>query len=369
MSAPREPCERSTACIRPEPEEYELLFYASVLLIPALAALMLRGRPSLPALLLFSVFLVVAVGLRHKVGMDWNNYLVLHQKISYATLEEAARTSEIGYNLVAWSSVRLGYDLYGTNFVAAVLFTLGLISFARTTLNPWMAVVAAAPYLITVIAMSAVRQAAAVGLLLFAFGRWRESGTVTRVLIILAAAAFHLSALFCLAFVFLETRISTFKRVLLLGLLTGVMAIVIPASDHFTYYSEVYLDRAGEFESTGALAHVALIAGPGALYLLLRRKWQRRFGNDPLIDGMAIMSLLAVPAVLVFSTVVDRMSLYLYGLPMMVYANLPYVLARGTSAKVLQFLIIGAHLAVLLIWLRLSNSASAYLPYSNLLFQ
>jgi hypothetical protein len=121
-------------------------------------------------------------------------------------------------------------------------------------------------------------------------------------------------------------------------------------------------------ESSGAVAHVLLIAIPAVVYLLLSRRWATRFGRDSLLKWMAFFSVCAVPAVLILSTAVDRLSLYLYPIPMMVYANFPYLFTRMSETRAVQFIILAVNLAILVAWLRYANSASAYVPYNNLLF-
>lgn len=345
-----------------------MFFYSLLLLIPAAGALLMHKRAHLLAMLPFFVLLVAGLGLREKVGMDWNNYLAIHLRLSSYTLQEAMTQSEPGFYLLAWFSEQKDWGVYGTNLVAGVIFSFGLFAFARTTRNPWMALVAAVPYLVTVIAMSATRQSLALGFMLLAFARWKEAGTLQRIVLILAAAAFHLSAVFCLAFVVLGLKANLARKMFVLAAVGAVLGLTLPDTDHFSYYTDMYLDPESALASSGALAHVMLVAIPGALYLLLHRKWTRQYGYDELLLAMSILSILAIPGALLWSTGVDRMSLYLYPVPMIVYANAPYLIARGGNLRVLQGAIVAAHLALLIVWLSIANSSKAYVPYNNLLF-
>jgi hypothetical protein len=344
-----------------------LLVYVLILLIPAAGALLLRGRH--PAMLMaFGFILAITIGLRDHVGMDWNNYLAIHLGMTSMTLGEALRsTSDPGFSLLAWSSQSLGYGIYGSNLVAAIVFSFGLISFALKTKNPFMAITAAVPYLVIVIAMSVERQSIAIGILLFALSRWKGIGTVQRIVLILMAATFHISAVAALGFVVVDSRVSLLTKTVLVSVIVAIVLTLAQGSDQLAYYSDVYLDSESTVESAGALAHVALIAFPAILFLAFRRKWEMRFGRDRILLAMSLAALAALPAALVFSTAVDRVSLYLVAVPLLVYSNLPNLFASPLQVRLTQGLIVGLNFGLLFAWLLLANSAFAYLPYKNLL--
>jgi hypothetical protein len=70
--------------------------------------------------------LVVFVGLRHKVGMDWNNYLLMIVKASDGSAMDSLRVAEPGYAILLWLSASANFGVYGANFVGAVVLLLGI---------------------------------------------------------------------------------------------------------------------------------------------------------------------------------------------------------------------------------------------------
>jgi hypothetical protein len=349
-----------------------MFVYFGMLLMPAFLALVsMRRRVALQLLFPFFVLFVILIGLRDKVGMDWNNYLAIFRRISNYTLTEALSTSEPGFTFLIWLSSWAGFDVYGTNCFAALIFSLGLFSVCRVAREPWLALVAAVPYLVVAVAMSGVRQSIAIGIVFMLIANWRNFSFILRVSFILAASLFHLSAIFLLILVALELKVSLIYKFGLVALISGLSAYVLSTMEqyveHIGFYSDAYLSEESIY-SPGALQHVLQIAVPASLYLLNRRAWTKLYGENYLLFMMSILSLAAVPGVLVWSTAVDRMSLYLFSVPMLVYAGLPYLLRSSISSVATRLLIISLNFLVMAVWLNYANNAYSYLPYGNILF-
>lgn len=345
-----------------------MLIYFLLLLIPGLAGLLTRRPGRGIGFALFLVLLAVVVGLRQKVGMDWNNYLALHVKSTFMSLGETLASAEPGYGALMWFSERLGFGVYGANFVAAAVFATGLFMYARTTANPWMALVGAIPYLVVVIGMSATRQSMAIGVMLMLCSRWSNSSLFQKLSFIVIAAMFHMSAILGLGLLVLESRYGLITKTLLVGLLAVAAISSGAVSEHLSYYSELYISNdEGVIQSAGALYHVALVAVPGMAFLFMYKEWQRRIGEDRLLYWMAVISVVALPAAFIWSTAVDRMSLYFYPLALAIYGNAPYLLSGTMRRVITQSVMVIANFLILLVWLNYANSALAYVPYRSLL--
>jgi hypothetical protein len=79
------------------------------------------------------------------------------------------------------------------------------------------------------------------------------------------------------------------------------------------------------------------------------------------------MSLLSVFGVFVSSTGIDRLSLYLSPIQMLIYSSLPYVFGRKNQALGMMFVIV-YHGIVLYWWLNYANTSEAFIPYKSILF-
>lgn len=312
------------------------------------------------------VLVVLFVGLRHKVGMDWNNYLRMSRNIEGSELVDAI-VSEPGYAALLWLSTWSGNSVYLANFVGTVILAAGTFRFARRTPEPWMAIMAATPILFVVVGMSANRQAVAIGILMWVFANWEQTGLIKRVAFIVLASLFHASALFCLIFVARDIDLKPHFRVLAYVLIAAAIVYGLIASDRLDYYNQAYGQGQTEItQSSGAAIHVLLNAAPGLLILLGGRVRDVLFPNS-LLRISAWLAIALIPLTYVASAAAGRISLYLFPVSIYVFSALPS-LFEPRSRMLIRLLIVTLLLAELFGWLAFGNSAIAHLPYSNYLF-
>ena len=311
--------------------------YFALLTVPAVLAL--SPRPVNNRLLLLVVFLVFVFfsGFRYRVGMDWNNYDYIHLMVGNLTFSEAITQSEPLSRALFWLSAQLDSHMLVTNIVAAALLALGIFTLAQRAANPWLAVVAATPYLFIAFGMPAVRQAMAIGVVFFALSRWHKDGLVVRTALLLIAALFHTSAV--LAFVLIFAELRTGRR------LQGALAILLSAAiGYLVFFSDFFAERLEFYESTylgeesimspGALMHMALVWLPAAVYLVFRRSLSRYIIDDSLALHGSVAAIALVPVYFVSSTGGSRAILYLFFIPMLVYPALAQALVRLSGTRV-----------------------------------
>lgn len=312
---------------------------------------------------------VIYVGFRFQMGVDWNNYIYRYEEISIQPVMEILQSPEFGASLLYWFARYIGGGIIFVNFVSAAMFCVGLFAFANRCREPFLALTIATPYLVFVIAMSATRQAMALGIIFYLFATWEKRRNLTKVLIILLASSFHASALFMLVFVALGAPISAlarFSAAVVLTIAPLVLNFVLPSQ--VGLYEERYVG-VGAFIAEGALSHVLLVAIPAASYLLARKRWIEVLGGSPLLDSLAIATVLLVPFVWVSSIGADRMSLYFWPVAMYVGATWPALMASNVARNGYRLLVVMVSFTVCVGWFLLANSSWAYLPYKNYLWR
>lgn len=107
-----------------------------------------------------AMFLVILafVGLRHHVGMDWNNYLFMIERANFGGWVESLAVAEPGYATLLWVSGQMGLGVNGAYFLGSLIFVVGLFRYARTTPYPWIALAVALPMLVVVVAICAKKR-------------------------------------------------------------------------------------------------------------------------------------------------------------------------------------------------------------------
>ena len=139
--------------------------------------------------------LVLIIGLRHEVGGDWSIYLEMLESYIDGSDDGQNGFQDPAYILLNILAARSGLGVYLINLLSAVFFSWGLYVFCRAQPRPWLALVVAVPYLITVVAMGYTRQSAAIGIAMLAIVALGQGRTWRFMLWIALAALFHKSAI------------------------------------------------------------------------------------------------------------------------------------------------------------------------------
>lgn len=322
-----------------------------------------RDNAITPIFFLAAVLVFIMVGLRYEVGGDWGTYIEILDGLRFYDLGETLISIDPGYGLLNWVANQLGWDIWAVNLVCALIFTWGLVHFARHQPNRWLACLVAIPYLVIVVGMGYTRQAVAISLMMMAIVAFTGERFIRALALIALAVLFHKTAL-----VIIPLLLFTIARSR--GAIAGVMLI----STVLLYY--VFLgssfDRLvanyedADYDSAGAAVRLAMNIVPALIFLPL----QRRFGfseiERKLWRNFALAAVAAAVALFVFqsSTAVDRLALYLVPLQVIVFSRLPYMAGLNSSTR---FTLIAAVIvysaAVQFVWLQFASHADAWLPY------
>jgi len=128
------------------------------------------------------------IGLRFKVGADWDAYLIIHTAIARLGPGEAIRYWEPGFVLINYLADRLGAEIWLVNLIAGAIFMYGLVKFARSQPEPWLAALVGVPYLIIGVGMGYTRQAAAIGCCMAGFAALSRGSFLKMALWVVAGA-------------------------------------------------------------------------------------------------------------------------------------------------------------------------------------
>jgi len=312
-------------------------------------------------LFLFSAF-------RYEVGCDW---------FSYENMFEAAEEKDFAslfairdplfWILQKWVSyMNLPYPVI--NIISSALFFMGVHVLARRQPSPIAFLVLIFPILIINMPMSAIRQAAAIGMICIAVVAIIDKRPLNFLLWVLVATGLHTSAIvFLVLLPFTFGRYDNFHF-----MISGVFAIAVlyflSISGSGVRASSVYIG-AGR-EAYGALYRTGMLALSGLyFFLFIKRKWQKTFPKD-----FGVISLSALGMILLFfsvplSTIIsDRYGYYLIPFQAIIFARLPFL-----QFKLNYFLHCALPYICLLfafiVWtLNSWHFSKCYLPYNSWIF-
>lgn len=317
-----------------------------------------RGRTS-PFLVIGMIGMALLVGLRFKVGADWDTYQLLFSYAGFADLGRVLEIGDPGYQFVSWSVRHIDAGIWLVNLICAGIFSWGLFRFAQVQPNPWLAILAAVPYLVIVVAMGYTRQSVAIGILMAGLAAvHRGASTLRFVLYVAVAALFHKTAIVALPLVVFSSG-----RNKLINVIAGLAAI-------YMFYNSFLADSVDKFvrnyiqaqyNSQGAAIRVAMNVVPATIYLLFRPRFAIPAPERTIwfFHAVASLGLLVLLLVLPSSTAVDRLALYVMPLQIAILSRMPIVLGprQGTILVVLY------SFAVEFVWLNFAVHAKHWVPY------
>jgi hypothetical protein len=341
-----------------------LLVYWAIFAFFAVGAVMDAGRPpdlrrQRPAWLVGGLLIVLMVGFRYEVGADWEQYEFIFSYSGQAAFWRAVAIGDPGYQALNWTVRYLGGEIYWVNLVCAALFTWGLYRLARVQPYPWLAVLVAVPYMILVVSMY-TRQAAALGILMAGLAALVRGGSLARfVVYVVVAALFHRTAIAVLPLVVFSRPRQRFINIL--GGLAAVYALFdLFLADSMEGFVSGYIEQ--RYSSQGAVIRIAMELLAASIFLLRRREFGFPVSEDRMWFYFAMASFAALVALLISpsSTAVDRLTLYLMPLQIVVLSRVPFVYATRYLAV---SLVVIYCFAVQFVWLNFAVHAKYWVPY------
>ena len=288
--------------------------------------------------------------------------------IGSGDLLASVNRAEPAFAFATWFSTWAGFGVYGVNLLVGVIFASGLFKFCRRVDYPWLGLMVAFPMLIMVVACSASRQTAAIGILLWLVSDWRNTSVTKRVLWILAASMFHYSAAFMLCFVALDLDLPRGWKLFIFTAMVAATIGFMGATGGGEYYITTYVTEqsAGAY-SPGAVQHIMLNAIPATLLLLGAKVRQKLFPASILVN-LGLLAIVLIPVASFASLAAARISLYLFPVSICAFASLPSLLESPVARAMARMLLAITFVGIAVIWLAFANNSFAYKPYDNVIF-
>lgn len=320
------------------------------------------GRiPFRPFFLVGAIGMITLIGLRYKVGADWDAYIYIFSSARGRDFASAIQLGDPGYMALNWMAQQAGAKIWLVNLLSAAIFGWGVFRFATTQPSPWVSLALAVPYLVIVVAMGYTRQAVALGILMAGIASLVQGrSSILRFAVYVAAAGmFHRTAIVVFPLIAISAQRSRVINALIV-LSLGVLLYNSFVSDAMDTYVRNYLDTA--YGSQGAVIRIAMNLVPAALLWAYRERlgfseheW-KIWRNFSLAAVASAIALSVSPS----STAVDRLSLYLIPLQIAVLTRVALV---GGGPLLGGAVILGYAAAVQFVWLNFGQWSRYWLPY------
>jgi hypothetical protein len=315
---------------------------------------------SRPLLALGAVITALLIGLRYKVGGDWETYDYLFSYAGHVSLGRVLKFGDPAFQLLNWGIAQFGIRVWAVNLVCGALFAWGLWRFSKAQPEPWLAFAVAIPYMVIVIAMGYTRQAVALGILMAGLASFhRNSSTLRFAIYVVIAALFHKTAVVAFPLVALANPRNRLLN-LLIVVAVSYLLYGLFLEDAMEQFVQHYIKT--QYSSQGAgirismtmLAAIVLWITRGRLGLneTERKLWT----NFSLAAVAALVLLFVLPS----STAVDRISLYIIPLQLAVLSRVPLATGSPLGGRVA---VLGYSAMVEFVWLNYAQFSKAWVPY------
>jgi hypothetical protein len=313
-----------------------------------------------PLLALAAIAMALMIGLRYEVGADWKVYEWLFTIAGRASFERALSLGDPGYQFINWVIRQLGGAIWQVNLICALVFCWGLLRLCQQQPQPWLAMVVAIPYLVTVVSMGYTRQAVAIGILMAGLAAIHRGASPLRFAAYIAVAAlFHKTAVMGLPLVIFAGR-----RNFVLNLIIGIAICIL--------FYNVFLERSvgnlvrnyldAGYSSQGAAIRIALNFIPAVLFLIRQREFEFD-DQERKVYRLFSYAALLFPVALILSpssTAIDRLALYILPLQVVVLSRVPAAYRLPGFGTIL---VVAYSAIILFVWLTVAKHAEYWLPY------
>jgi hypothetical protein len=290
-----------------------------------------------------------------------------------------ARDADISFILfnrdpLFWVSLRvlniLNLPYPSINILSSLLFFIGINALAKRQQNPLVFLVLIFPILIINMPMSAIRQAAAIGMICLAILAIIDKRPKHFLLCVFLATGFHISAVaFLVLFPFTSGKYN-YSRILISGVIMVFILYVIKNTTSGQHTSDMYIGT--DREAYGAIYRIGMLTLSGIFFfLILQKKWKKHFPEDYGIVVLGALGMIMLLFLVPISTIItDRYGYYLIPLQIMIFARIPYLQFYFKRNHIIYSSLPYLSLIfVLIIWTLTSwHFNKCYVPYKNLIF-
>jgi hypothetical protein len=306
------------------------------------------------------LLIIVMIGLRYKVGADWDEYSTIYLRTGPLELPEALKLGDPAYQLLNWVCYQAGLGIWAVNLICAAIFGWGLYRFCQVQSLPWVAAAVAIPYMVIVFAMAYTRQGVALGILLAGLSKQiRGASILNFAFYTLIAAAFHKTAVMMFPIIAITSRGSNIVNFFIIFFFSILLydSFLGNSMDSFI---QNYLGT--KYASQGALIRIAMTSAAAGILLTNKQKLQFDSFEWKTWRNFSLCSLgtLACYPFFSSSTALDRVSLYLMPLQLAVFSRLGAT-SRNKTVTVLVILVYMAMVEG--VWLLFAEHSRYWIPY------
>ena len=307
------------------------------------------------------IILLVFIGFRKEIGVDWNNY----EEISKAVIRGSVYESLFFYYLIHLIS-NLDISWYYINVFSAVIFLSGLFVFINKLERPSLALLYALPYFIVIVAMGYTRQAISLGIFMYVIPNLYRKEYYRYILGIVIGSMFHVSVFLLVFLPVVITRRKSWKSHWLL-LIAAVLSLPILYVMPVHSLIERYLFD-NQLVSKGAQARLFIYSIISVAFMLLSNLVYIEKAQKTILLSLSYISPILFLATFLglSTTLADRFALFSYPSHFAFFSLVPSILKKDVvNARLWMAITTIFSLLLFALWIAFTIYLDYWFPYRN----
>jgi len=319
--------------------------------------------------LILLIILILFTGLRFKVGGDWGSYELIYDQIqishfSFSNFDSLFYTLNYVVSLIGLKNGLILVNLIVSAFVFICFYRFIIANYLNLT-----SFLIFFPYVIIVI-MGYTRQSIVLGFLFLILSLNLDKKKISTIILAIISGFFHFSGYFLSLIIFnnftkkinKNNNFITFliPLIMFLILILFIYINLDPIIDKYIYFQKT-------FTTTSSLIRNFPILLSCLLFLNFRKYFKNNTKNYNFYFKLSIFGILLYFSTFLFSTISDRLLIYLIPLIVLVFSKLLNYFNSNYSKFIYLFSLNIFFVFFLLGWFNFSNSGRSWLPYDILL--
>ena len=318
---------------------------------------------------IFSIFfLSIFIGLRFKIGGDWdiykNFFLHFNDKNNELNFSDYLNHGVI-FVFINKIAYYLGIQFVGVNLLLALIFMHSLSNFIKDSDNRWLALAISVPIIILILAMGYMRQGLAFAFSLYLIRNLENKKLLLAYISLIFAILSHNSAIILSIFILLYVIYyrKYFQLVTLILIPTFFVLLFFNKFSHLLFY---YVGSGQHMFSFGSIPRSLMIVMVATLFLILKNRYLDMTNYQFFFyKWISYLIIIMFPFSIVASVATDRMLLYLYSLKL---ALISFAKLKDVKINIIIFILVSIYFFYLVVWSFYGVNSFSWLPYNFLDF-
>lgn len=335
--------------------------------------------------------LVLFVGLRANVGVDFPSYLWAFEAAidkNFFLYAKEHLSNDVVYYSINWFFANLiGPEqliktnhyysgILAVNTVCITILIIGIYLFTKNLENQILAISIFLPYIIFVVSIAYVRQSTSFGFILIAFYFFRNNKIFIAILFSILSLLSHKSSLIFLPlFVLFLNKRSFFYLTLISFPIIIFIILNFSTFKYFVVYTifpQLYFYQENNIKSSGFSIRFIISLLPAIIYLTFENKLRISSISEKYLwrTISVIIILTGILSFFISTTILDRLLIYFSIIQPFIFSKIPQLFSSNIREKILlSIAIIVFYFSILFVWFNFGKHSYSHLEYKLIILE